>query len=165
MSHTSDDDDPLSNLLEREILDLTGGTQTIENCHINDSTRTSYIAILRLFMVWLFDNRPEKLVSIGPLIIANQKDIDKRVRMAEREANARRRGRKRKRRKTYVCTRKFLRDACKEMLLCMDREKQNSPIHLTGDSAIGYCEISDFMNTKKKNCVCGQKPCRSVCWE
>lgn len=146
-ANNNDDHPPLpASRREQEILDLTGGTQAIENSHINDTTRADYIGKLVLFMMWLFDNAPDKLVSIGALQQANQKDIDERARRNNREAN--RRGRRKRKRKTE--SRNSLRAACKEMLECMDRTKKNSPICLTGDHALGYREISDFMNTKKK---------------
>ena len=103
-----------------EILDLTGGTQDIENSHINDNTRSDYIGKLVLFMIWLFDNSPDKIVCIDELREANQKDIDERDRQREREADAR--GRRKRKRKTEK--RSFLRKECKRMLEGMDRVKK-----------------------------------------
>ena len=43
------------------IIDLSGDTITIENAHIVESTRTSYINYLSHFMAYLFDNNTVRL--------------------------------------------------------------------------------------------------------
>ena len=121
MNRTSSDG-PSPNL-EQEILDLTGGTEAIENSHINESTRDDYIGKLIMFMVWLFDNKPNKLVHLGVLQTANQRDIIEH----ERLANTCRQQKQKKRKKEPKKSRKSLRAACRDMLECMDRRKKIAP--------------------------------------
>ena len=51
------------NVGDRNVLDLTGNTQVIEDNHIGQNTHTNYVCTLTEVMVRMVDNMPEKLVG------------------------------------------------------------------------------------------------------
>ena len=59
----------------RNILDLTGNTQVIEDNHIGQNTRKNYVRTLTNIMVWMVDNMSEKLVDREALEKINTRDM------------------------------------------------------------------------------------------
>ena len=104
------------------ILDLTGTTKDIEDSHIGDNTRNTYVRTLVDFMVFLFHSHPLLLVDLEVL----------------REQNSR-------------GGQKDLKRRCKILVQLINRTDHNSPIRLTGDNdTLTYAHIASFMNTKRK---------------
>jgi hypothetical protein len=110
---------------DTNFIDFTGSTQQIEDNHISDNTRQSYIRTLIQFMIFLFDKHKETLVNLEELEDAAERDNNKK-------------------------SRPFFRAECRKQLERMNRIEKNSPIILTGQDAINYRIISQFMNTKNK---------------
>ena len=50
----------------RNVLDLTGNTQVIEDNHIRRNTHKHHVSTLTYIMIWTVDNMPEKLVVLRP---------------------------------------------------------------------------------------------------
>ena len=110
-----------------DVLDLTGTTQDIENDHISDNTKKTYMRSLIQLIVYLFDNYQELLSFIGPLIIANDKDTQRKG-------------------KTRMCLQKEYNKQLDEM----NRTNKKSPIKIIGETCLIYEIISTFANTKKR---------------
>ena len=74
--------------MSEPVLDLTGTTQSIEDNHISVSTKANYIRTLVQFMMYLYDNKPNRLVNLNELIEAhcldngnNQKNLRKQCKI------------------------------------------------------------------------------------
>ena len=111
--------------------DFTGTTESIENSHIVNTTRNTYNRSLTDFMLYLYVNLVHKLVSIEELDLAAAQDALRRT-PKQRAAK------------------KFIRNECLRQLVLMNRTEKNSPIHLSGPSAIVYEDIANYMGTKRK---------------
>ena len=111
--------------------DFTGTTESIENSHIVNTTRNTYNRSLTDFMLYLYVNLVHKLVSIEELDLAAAQDALRRT-PKQRAAK------------------KFMRNECLRQLVLMNRTEKNSPIHLSGPSAIVYEDIANYMGTKRK---------------
>ena len=61
-------------------IDLTGTTLDIENDHVSDNAKKSHHFSLIQFMIFLCDNHQEILSFVGPIAVANNKDIQHRSR-------------------------------------------------------------------------------------
>lgn len=117
-----------------DTIDLTGNTATIEASVVGGRTRQGYMGNLILFMLYLFDHSPDRLKEelVPKLVEAHAKDAVLPPKKAKLRVN--------------------LRAVAKESLSSMQRttDGNTSPIILTGDNALTYKDIADFMNTKKR---------------
>ena len=111
--------------------DFTGTTESIENSHIVTNTRNTYNCSLTDFILYLYVNLKHKLVSSEELDLAVAQDA---LRGTPKQRAAK----------------KFIRNECLRQLILMNRTENNSPIHLSGPSAIVYEDIVNYMGTKRK---------------
>jgi hypothetical protein len=63
---------------QQETINLTGSTQLIEDSHIASGTREKYIKTLISFMIFLFEEHPEKLVNLEKLKEEDEKDTNRK---------------------------------------------------------------------------------------
>ena len=119
------------NVGNRNILDLTGNTQVIEDNYIGRNTRKNYVRTLNDIMVWMVDNMPEKLVYRKSPERKNARDMD-----VLSETNRKQR--------------KFLKYHCNLFLDKMNLAKKKPPIKLESAIFLMYNDIAEFIGTKRR---------------
>ena len=140
---------------DNNAVDLRKSAENVEKCFVGTSSRVTYNHKIVMFMVWLFDFRPQHLEKSALVRMKKMSKLDTaqaKEKAKEKEKEKEKTKKKKEKEEKKKDDRNHLRMVCYELLSKVRPQRKgkahNSPIILEGKNAISYFVVRDYMGSK-----------------